>query len=88
MTLNDLTDFCFGGGGHEICHIFNYGGRRVRDMIENQIFLNSQKIEDAVAYLLVNCQFIVYHKSFYQIMGIPMGSDLGCLFFLAIFIFL
>ena len=55
MTLNDLTDFCFGGGGHEICHIFNYGGRRVRDMIENQIFLNSQEIKDAVAYLLVNC---------------------------------
>lgn len=55
MTLNDLIDFCYGGGGHEICHIFNYGGRRVRDMIENQIFLNSQEIKDVVAYLLVNC---------------------------------
>ena len=55
MTLNDLIDFCFRGGGREICHSFNYGGRWVKDMIDNQIFLNSQEIKDAVAHLPFNC---------------------------------
>ena len=34
-----------------------------------------QQIKDAVAYLLFNCYFTVGPKIFFQITGIPMGSE-------------
>ena len=58
-----------------ILQVNNYGGRWVKNIKDNVIYLNKQQIKDAVAYLLLNCNFTVSFKIFSQIIGIPMGSD-------------
>ena len=75
MVLNNLIDFCFDGGKGKYITVNNYGGRWVKNIKNNVIYLNKQQIKDAVAYLLLNCYFSVGPKTFCQIIGIPMGSD-------------
>ena len=75
MVLNNLIDFCFDGGKGKYITVNNYGGRWVKNIKNNVIYLNKQQIKDAVAYLLLNCNFTVSFKIFCQIIGIPMGSD-------------
>ena len=75
MALNSLIDLCFDGGESKYITVNNYGARWVKNIKDNVICLNKQQIKDAVAYLLLNCYFIVGPKIFCQIIGIPMGSD-------------
>ena len=75
MVVNSLIDFCFDGGESKYITVNNCGVRWVKNIKDKVICLNKQQIKDAVAYLLLNCYFIVGPKIFCQIIGIPMGSD-------------
>ena len=67
MVLNSLIDFCLDGVECKYITVNNYGARWVNNNKDNVICLNKQQIEDAVAYLLLNCYFTVGPKIFCQI---------------------
>ena len=75
MVLTNLIDFCFDGGECKYMTVNNYGACWVNNIKDNIICLNKQEIKDAPAYVFLNCYFTVGRKIFYQIIGIPMGSD-------------
>ena len=86
MVLNSLIDFCFDGGESKYITVNNYGARWVKNIKDNVICFNKQQIKDAATYILLNCYFTVDPKNFYQITGIPMGSD-PALFFANLFLY-
>ena len=74
--LHALTLFGqYDGGENEYITVDNYRARWVKTIKDSVKCLNKQHTKDAVAYLLLNCYFIVGSKIFCQIIGIPMGSD-------------
>ena len=63
-VLNNLTDFCFDGAEDKYITVKSYGARWVKVIKHNQMHLNKQQIKDAIAYLFLNCYFMVGFKIF------------------------
>ena len=72
MVLNSLINFCFDGGESKYITVNNNGARWVKNIKDNVICLNKQRIEYTVSYLHFNCYFTVGLKFFYLIIGIFM----------------
>ena len=74
-VLNELIDFCFQGGAHELLSISNYGARWVSKNNKTGLRFNRKMVKDALQYLMDHCYFTFGEKIFRQTIGIPMGSD-------------
>ena len=74
-VLNELVDFCFKGGTHELLSLTNSGARWVSKTSKTGLRFDRNAIKNAIKYLMGNCYFTFGEKIFRQIIGIPMGSD-------------
>ena len=73
--LNELVDFCFQGGTHELLSISKSAARWVSKNNRTGLRFTRAAIKDAIRYLMHNCYFTFGSNIFHQIVGIPMGSD-------------
>ena len=77
-VMNDITDFCFQGGSHELIS-FSLSSKSYARWVPNnskaEIKFSKPMVKEALEYLMNNCFFTFGNKIFRQVIGIPMGSD-------------
>lgn len=73
--MDELIDFRFQGGSHELLSVTSYGARWVSRIDKKSFKFNKELVKDAPKYLMSNCYFTFGEKIFHQVIGIPMGSD-------------
>ena len=74
-VLNELIDFCFKGGTHDLIAITSRYARWTSKKKHLNVVFHKELIKEAINYLMHNCHFTFGKTLFKQIIGIPMGSD-------------
>ena len=77
-VMNEIADFCFQGGSHELIS-FTLSSKSYARWVPNnskaEIKFSKTMVKEALEYLMNNCFFTFGNKIFRQVIGIPMGSD-------------
>ncbi len=74
-VLNEITDFCFQGGAHELISLSNNNACWVSKNNRSGLRFSKLLFKDGLEYLLNNCFFTCGSKIFRQVIGLPMGCD-------------